>query len=108
MCDRSKLLNAYGRNAVVPGMAALIGPAAQICYVTTGLGLATSEVAVVKDDNAGASKYTDGRDVVTQAAQGFAGFATAQTEEAAAKVAVPIEAGSAAAPVAAMRVTARG
>jgi hypothetical protein len=89
-------------------MAALVGPVAEIGYVATGLGSAAPEVSVVKDDNASATKNTDGGDVVTHATERFAAFTAAQAEKITAEITVPIEAGPAPAPVAAMPVATGG
>src|SRR5215471_12831753 len=101
-----QLLNADRGDAIVPTVVhSRNAHVAEVGDISGGLTALAAEVAVDPEGDAGTSKDTDGGDVVVHA-EGLAVFATAQADVVATEVAVLIEAGSAAAPVATVPVAA--
>src|SRR6185295_8107128 len=94
-----RLLDAHGRNAVVPGVVAVEVPLAEVGNVASGFATASAEVAVVKNADAGPPEDADGGNVVAEAPQFFAGFSAAQAEEVTAEVAIAIETGASPPPI---------
>jgi len=100
-------LDAHRGDTVVPGVPATETPLAEVGNIAAGSATASTEVAIVVDGDARSPKDPDGGDIVTHATKFFADFAATQAEEAAAEVAIAIEASASAAPIAAMPFTAR-
>jgi hypothetical protein len=102
------LVHADGRNAVIPGVAALLSysPIAEVNDILAGGGARTSEVAIVIDGNTCVAKYADGGDSVAIASQRFAALTAAKAEKRPAEPILRIEASTAPFPSSAMPVVA--
>ncbi len=103
-----RLLDADGRDAIVPGVAGFLPDAisAKIGDVVLDALAGAVEVAVVENSGAGAAEYADGRNLVSIVSERLALFSATQAEEAAAKIAVFVEAGAAGFPPSAMPIAA--
>jgi hypothetical protein len=103
------LLHSDGRDAVIPGVAALLSysPIAEVSDIRAGGGTRTSEVAIVIDGNTGVAKYADGGDLVAIASKRFAALTAAKTKKGPAEPVLRIKASTAPFPSSAMPVTAR-